>query len=295
MLVRTMAARSIGSGTISFGLVSIPVRLFVATHSEQPSFNLLHGECGSRIRQQTFCPRCERVVERRELVKGYAVGKSEYVRFDEDELRALEAAASTAIEIQEFVPLVQVDPVYFENTHYLGADKGGEKAYRLLADAMRSAGKVALAQHVSRGKEHLVLIRPYADGLALHTLYYADEIRPFDEIDRGAEVPVRPAETELAQRLIDELSVPRFAPEQYRDHYRDRLAEAVERKVAGAEITQAAPAAESPRVIDLMDALKRSLAEGRRERGRQPARAERGARAAGGTRASGGRKRTAKR
>jgi DNA end-binding protein Ku len=268
-----MPARSIGSGTISFGLVSIPVRLFVATHSEQPSFNLLHGECNSRIKQQTYCPRCERVVERSELVRGYAVGKTDYVRFTDEELKALEAAASSAIEIQEFVPLARVDPVYFASTHYLGPDRGGEKAYRLLAESMRATGKVALAQHVSRGKEHLVLIRPFADGLALHGLYYADEIRPFAEVDRGGEVQIRPAETDLANRLIAELSADAFAPEQYHDHYRDRLKEAVDRKVAGEEITTAAPAGEAPHVIDLMDALKKSLAEGRAGRARRPARA----------------------
>jgi DNA end-binding protein Ku len=268
-----MPARSIGSGTISFGLVSIPVRLFVATHSEQPSFNLLHGECNSRIKQQTYCPRCERVVERSELVRGYAVGKTDYVRFTDEELKALETAASSAIEIQEFVPLARVDPVYFASTHYLGPDRGGEKAYQLLAESMRSTGKVALAQHVSRGKEHLVLVRPFADGLALHGLYYADEIRPFAEVDRGGEVQVRPAESELAHRLIAELSAEAFAPEQYRDHYRDRLTEAVDRKVAGEEITSTTPADEAPQVIDLMDALKKSLAEGRVGRARRPTRA----------------------
>lgn len=267
-----MPARSIGSGTISFGLVSIPVRLYVATHSEQPSFNLLHAECNSRIRQQTHCPRCERVVERRELVRGYAVNKTDYVRFTDDELKALEAAANSAIEIHEFVPLARVDPIYFASTHYLGPDRGGEKAYQLLAESMRKAGKVALAQHISRGKEHLVLIRPFADGLALHGLYYADEIRPFAEVDRGGEVQIRPSESELAQRLITELSADGFAPEQYRDHYRERLQEAVGRKVAGEEITQVSAADEQPHVIDLMDALKRSLAEGRAGRGRHPTR-----------------------
>lgn len=272
-----MPARSIGSGTISFGLVSIPVRLFVATHSEQPSFNLLHGECNSRIKQQTWCPRCERVVERSELVRGYAVGKTDYVRFTDEELKALEAAASSAIEIHEFVPLARVDPIYFTSTHYLGPDRGGEKAYRLLAESMRATGKVALAQHVTRGKEHLVLIRPYADGLALHGLYYADEIRAFGEIDRGGEVTIRDAETDLAHRLIAELSADAFAPEQYHDHYRDRLREAVERKVAGEEITSSAPPEEASHVIDLMEALKKSLAEGRSRRPVRPAAAARSA------------------
>jgi len=258
-----MPPRSIGSGTISFGLVSIPVRLFVATHSEQPSFNLLHQPCGSRIRQQVFCPRCERTVERSELVKGYAVAKDQYVTFGADELKALETAASSAIEIQEFVPLADVDPVFFASSHYLGPDKGGEKAYRLLAQSMRETGRVALAQHVSRGKEHLVLIRPFADGLTLHTLYYADEIRPFDEIDRGGEVTVRDGERELATRLISELSAERFDASGYRDHYRDRLDEAVTRKVEGQETVAATAATEAPRVIDLMEALKQSLASER--------------------------------
>jgi DNA end-binding protein Ku len=269
-----MPARSIGSGTISFGLVSIPVRLFVATHSEQPSFNLLHAECNSRIKQQTYCPRCERVVERSELVRGYAVGKTDYVRFTDDELKALEAAASTAIEIQEFVPLEQVDPVYFASTRYLGPDRGGEKAYQLLAESMRAMGKVAVAQHVARGKEHLVLIRPFADGLAVHDLYYADEIRPFDEVERGPEAKIRPAEAELAKRLIEELSAQDFVPEQFHDAYRERLKEAVDRKVAGEQIASTAPAEEAPQVIDLMEALKKSLAEGRTGRGRRPTRAQ---------------------
>jgi DNA end-binding protein Ku len=255
-----MAPRSIGSATVSFGLVSIPVRLYVATHSEQPSFNLLHGECGSRIKQQTWCPVHERVVERRELARGREVQKGEYVTFTEDELKALEAAASMAIDIQEFVPLDQVDPVYFENTHYLGPDKGGEKAYQLLADAMIETRMVALAQHVSRGKEHLVLVRPHQDGLALHVLYYADEVRPFAEIEKGPKVEVKPGEVELARMLIDQLSATAFQPEKYRDHYRDRLQEVVDQKVAGQEVT--VPEVVEPRaqVIDLMDALKQSLA-----------------------------------
>jgi DNA end-binding protein Ku len=275
-----MPARSIGSGTISFGLVSIPVRVYVATHSEQPSFNLLHAECGSRIKQQTFCPRCERVVERKDLVRGYAVGKTDYVRFTDEELKAIETAASSAIEIQEFVPLEQVDPIYFASTHYLGPDRGGEKAYRLLAETMRKAGQVALAQRVARGKEHLVLIRPFDDGLALHELYYADEIRPFSEVDRGGDVKVRPAEIDLAKRLLADLAGERFAPEAYRDHYRERLQEIVDRKVAGEEVTSAVAPSEAPQVIDLMEALKRSLAEGRGGRGRRSTRAEAPARGA---------------
>ena len=260
-----MPARSIGSATVSFGLVSIPVRMYVATHSEQPSFNLIHGVCKSRIKQQTWCPRCERVVERSELVKGREVAKDQYVLFTDEELKALEAAASQAIDIQEFVPLANVDPVYFQDTHYLGPDKGGDKAYQLLAEAMRDTGMVALAQHVSRGKERLVLIRPFADGLALHTLYYADEVRAFDEVDRGAKADVKPAETTLARKLIEQLAADRFAPEQYHDHWRERLQEAVQQKVTGEEVAMPEAPPARAKVIDLMDALKQSLA---REAGR---------------------------
>lgn len=255
-----MPARAIGSATVSFGLVSIPVRLYVATHSESPSFNLIHGECQSRIKQQIWCPKCERVVERRELVKGREVQKDQYVLFTDEELKRLEAAASQALDIQEFVPLTEVDPVYFENTSYLGPDKGGEKAYQLLAQAMRETGMVALAQHVSRGKEHLVLIRPLGDGLALHTLYYADEVRSFADVDKGAPATVKPAEVNLARQLVEQLAAEHFAPEQYHDHWRERLEEVTRQKVEGQEITVPEEPAERGQVIDLMEALKQSLA-----------------------------------
>jgi DNA end-binding protein Ku len=258
-----MPARSVGSGMVSFGLVSIPVRFYTATHSEAPSFNLLHQPCGSRIRQQVFCPRCERTVERSELVRGYEVAKDQYVTFTDEELRALETTASSSIDIQEFVPLAAIDPIYFETSHYLGPDKGGEKAYHLLVEAMRETSVVAVAQHVSRGKERLVLIRPLATGLVLHSLYYADEVRRFDEIVLGEAGQRRAGEMELAQQLIGQLTTKGFHPEQYRDHYRDRLREAVERKVAGQETTIAQPATPRAQVIDLMEALKQSLARER--------------------------------
>ena len=255
-----MAARSIASGTISFGLVSIPVRVYVATQSQQVSFNLLHEKCGTRIRQQVFCPHDETVVERNELVKGYQFARDRYVTFTDAELRAVEAAASPTIDIHEFVPLERVDPIYFEGVHYLGPDKGGEKAYRLLAEAMRDTGKVGLAQHVSHGKERLVLIRSFDGGLVMHEMYYADEVRSFADIRTDGVVQLRDSEIELARRLVDQLSSTEFRPDRYRDEYRDRLTEVVEKKVAGEEVTIAAPAPERAEVIDLMEALKKSLA-----------------------------------
>ncbi|HEX9747789.1 MAG TPA: Ku protein [Methylomirabilota bacterium] len=256
-----MAPHSLGSGTISFGLVSIPVKLYTAASSGGVSFNLLHAKCGSRIKQQTFCPVCNEVVERSALVKGYEFQKDQYVRFTDEELKSLEGEASKVIDIAEFVPLSSVDPIYFEKTYYLGPDKGGEKPYRLLADAMAKSDKVALATFVMRGKESLVLVRPAQDGLMLHTMYFADEVRDFGEIEKGKSVKLREGELGLAERLIGELSHDEFKPSMYQDAYRGRVLDLASSKVEGREITAAAPEAQRAQVIDLMDALKQSLAK----------------------------------
>lgn len=256
-----MAARSLGAGTISFGLVSIPIQLYSATSSQKISFNLLHAKCGSRIKQQTFCPKCDAVVERSSLVRGYQFSKDEYVQLSEDELKSLEQESSKIIDIAEFVPLPKVDPIYFENTYYLGPDKGGEKPYRLLAEAMAKTHRVALAKLVLRGKENLVLIRPAEQGLMLHTMYYADEIRNFAEIDKGQAAAVKEAELKLAIHLIDQLSNEEFKPDQYQDEYRSRVLELVNRKIEGKEVTTTAVEPQRGQVIDLMQALKESLAK----------------------------------
>jgi DNA end-binding protein Ku len=273
-----MAARPIGSGNISFGLVSIPVKLYPAASSQSVSFNLLHAKCGNRIRQQRFCPACDQVVEKEDLVRGYEFAKDQYVRFEEDELKALEGEASQAIEISQFVPLSKVDPVYYERSFYLGADKGGEKAYRLLTDAMDRAGKVALAKFVMRGKENLVLVRPSQNGLMMHSMYYADEVRNFEEIAKGESAKISDAETNLAIRLIDELSSDEFDPTQFADEYRERVLELVNKKAEGQEITIAQPEARRAQVIDLMAALKESL-ETRGPKEKKPAVRAKGAEA----------------
>jgi DNA end-binding protein Ku len=260
-MVQTMAPHSIGSGTVSFGLVSIPVRLFTAASSASVSFNLLHAKCGSRIKQQTFCPVCNEVVDRASLVRGYEFTKDQYVRVADEELKSLEGEASKVIDIAEFVPLQSVDPIFFEKTYYLGPDKGGDKAYRLLADAMEKGGRVALAKFVMRGKESLVLIRPARGGLMLHTMYFADEVRDFGEIDRGQSAKIKAGELELALQLIDGLSSDEFHPEQYQDEYRHRVLDLINQKVEGKEVTAAGPQVQRAQVIDLMEALKESLAK----------------------------------
>ena len=254
-----MPLHSVGSGTISFGLVSIPIKMFSAASSASVSFNQIHQKCGGRIRQQLICPTCNEVVERSALVKGYEFAKDQYVQFTEAELKSLDDEASKMIDITEFVPLDQVDPIYFEKTYYLGPDKGGEKAYRLLTDAMGKSERVALAKFVMRGKENLVLIRAAQDGLMLHTMYFADEIKDFGEVDKGQDAKVKPGELELANRLVSELSSEAFRPEQYHDEYRNRVLQVVEQKVEGKEVTTLAPQAHRAQVIDLMDALKQSL------------------------------------
>jgi DNA end-binding protein Ku len=256
-----MPPHSLGSGTISFGLVSIPVKLYTAASSKSVSFNQLHAKCGSRIKQQLFCPTCNEVVDRSALARGYEFSKDQYVRLTDEELKSLEQEASKTIDIAEFVPLPKVDPIYFEKTYYLGPDKGGEKAYRLLAEAMAKTDRVAVAKFIMRGKESLVVIRPAQGGLMLHTMYFSDEIRNFDEIDKGQSAKVKDGELQLAVHLIDELSADEFKPEQYEDEYRLRVLDLVNLKVEGKEITAAAPLAQRAQVIDLMEALKESLAK----------------------------------
>jgi DNA end-binding protein Ku len=255
-----MASRPIANGNISFGLVSIPVKLFSATRSKSVSFNLLHAKDLSRIQQKIYCPVDDAIVDRSELVRGYEVEKGRYVTFTDEELKQLEARDDHTIEITEFLPLAEVDPVYFEESYYLGSETGAAKAYRLLADAMAQSGRVALGRFIMRGKEHIVLLRPYDKGLMLHTIYYADEVRSSDEVDRATHEPVKEAELSLATRLIDELTEKKFDASKYHDTYRERVVEVAQQKVAGEEVSEVAPT--EPRrgqVIDLMQALKASL------------------------------------
>lgn len=254
-----MPARSISTASLTFGLVSIPVRLFPATSSKTVRFNLLHAKDMSRIQEKIFCPVEEKIVDRSELVRGYEIEKGRYVTFTDEELKKLEAQADRAIEIEEFIPVSEVDPVYFENSYLLGCEPISAKAYHLLKEAMEKAGRVGVAKFTMRGKERLVLIRPHDDGLMLHTMYYEDEVRTFKEIDHGANAPVKDSELSLAERLIADLTQKKFEPSKYKDNYRERVIEAAEQKMAGHEIAEPTPEARRGNVIDLMSALKASL------------------------------------
>jgi len=257
-----MAARSIGSLSISFGLVSIPVKLYSATEASRAiSFNLLHKACGSRLKQQYICAKEDVVVPREDMAKGYEFAKDQYVMFSPEELKALEETGTHTAEITEFVPLKTVDPVYFDKAYYLGPDKGGAKPYALLARALRESGRCALGRWAARGKQYIVMIRPIEDlveGLVMQQLLYAGEVRPMREIDIP-KTEVKAAELKLAQQLIEQQASDKFDPAQYKDEVRDRIETAVQKKVEGQEITTTEQPETGAQVIDLMEALRASL------------------------------------
>ncbi|HWO11385.1 MAG TPA: Ku protein [Polyangiaceae bacterium] len=253
-----MPARALSSATISFGLVAIPVKLYTATSSQQVHFNMLHPETKTRVQQQYITPATGAVVDRASLVKGYEYARGQYVVFTDEELKALETERSNSIDIVEFVPLSTVDLLSVEKTYYLGPDKGGDKAYRLLTESMQRTQKIAVGRWAARGKEQLVLLRPYKAGLVLHQMFYANEVRAFDEVDTGATFQFKDIELNLAENLIAQLSHDAFDAARYKDEYATRVLAAVDQKVAGQQIhvAQEVPKAQ---VIDLFEALKQSL------------------------------------
>ena len=256
-----MPARAIGSGTISFGLVNIPVKVYAATESAAHiSFNQLHDKCHSRLRQQMYCPVDDEVVPRDHIVKGYEFAKDQYVLFTPEELKAIEDESTKQMEITEFVPLSAVDPLYFEAGYFLGPDKGAERPYRLLAKALDESQHAAVARYANRGREDLVLIRPRDGGLVMEQLRYADELRNQADVPVGTG-EVKGAELQLARQLVSQLSSETFDASKYEDRYRKRLQEIIDAKIKGEPVTISTPEAPSPQVIDLMEALKASLAK----------------------------------
>jgi DNA end-binding protein Ku len=256
-----MPARSIGTATISFGLVSVPVQIYSSSESKASvSFNMLHKKCGSRLKQQYICPKDNNeVVGRDETVKGYEFAKDQFVILTADELKALEEKATSMIDVLEFVPLAKVDREYLEKVYYLGPDKGGDRAYRLLAAALLDTGKAAVGQYSARGRQHLILLRPLNGVIVMEQLHYADEVRPTTEVP-VPEGDVKPLELSLAKQLIDQTSNENFEPAKYKDTVRERVMEQIQKKVEGQEITMEQPGDSSGKIIDLMEALKASLA-----------------------------------
>jgi DNA end-binding protein Ku len=249
--------RALKNLDITLGLAVIPVQLFTATSSQGVAFHLLHAKCGSRIQMRLECP-IHGIVPREETVKGYEITKDEYVRFEPEELKALEQASSSALVIDSFVPESAIDPVYFEDTYYLGAGKNGERGYRVLSQALQRTRRIAVGTFTWRGKTTPIAIRAHQDGLLLQRLFFAGEVYNASEIAQGAEPKIRDQERTLAERLISELSETEFQPEKYEDEYRQRLLKAIEQKIAGQEI-QRVEVETRPPTTDLVATLEASL------------------------------------
>jgi DNA end-binding protein Ku len=254
-----MPARSIGTATISFGLVSIPTKLYTTNESGNDiHFNMLHEADGSRLKQQYICTKCNEVVDREHTVKGYEHAKGQYVTFSAEELKAMDAVATNTVALEEFVPAAAVDPLYVEKTYYLGPDKGGERAYKLIHDAMIDTGLVGIASYAARGKQYIVCLRPFHEGLIMHQLRYAEEVKAWTEVPLPALPELKPAEIGLAKQIIQQIAQETWHPEKYKDEVQERMMGLIQKKVEGQEITMV-PEAPAGKVIDLMEALKQSL------------------------------------
>ncbi len=261
-----MSARALATANVSFGLVSIPVKIFSSGESSAGvHFNMLHKKCGSRLKQQYVCPADDEVVGRADIVKGYEFAKGQYVMFSDEELKALQERATHAIEITEFLLTSKVDPIYFDKCYYLGPDKGGDRAYKLLAQALDKSKRSALAKYAARGKQYVVLLRPVGGALVMQQLRYADEIRPISEVPLG-DAEVKPAELKLALQIVDQAVSDKFQPENYEDEVRRRILAQIERKVEGQEIAVEPEQEPRAQVIDLMQALRSSLSKTAGER-----------------------------
>jgi DNA end-binding protein Ku len=259
-----MPARALSTATISFGLVSIPVKLYSAAESKAAlSFNQIHKKDGSRVKQQLISSRSGEVVPREEIVKGYEFAKDQYVLFEAEELKALEAAATHTIDITEFLKADQVERRYLDKVYYLGTDKGGARAYKLLAQVLIDTGRIAIGKYAARGKQYLVMVRPMENGLVMEQLHYPDELRSFSEVPIE-DATVKPAELKLATQLVEQAASDEFKPELYKDEVRERMLALIQRKVEGEDITLAPTAEPEHKIIDIMEALKASLAAGKK-------------------------------
>lgn len=254
-----MSARSMANGTISFGLVNIPVKVYSASESgNRISFNQLHAEKKTRLKQQMFDPATGEVVPKDQIIKGYEYAKDQYVIVSEEELEKLELATSRTMEISEFVPLETVDPLYFETGYYIGPDKSANRPFKLLVQALHETKHAAVARYVTRGKQNLILFRPFNNGLVMQQLRYADELRSQADIDIP-DATVSEAELNLARQFIQQLAQPKFDPTKYHDEYREKLRALLEAKVNGEAITLTPQPEPVAKVVDLMEALKASL------------------------------------
>ena len=252
-------ASSVWSGYLTFGLISMPVKLFSGARGSRVSFHMLHRDDNVRIKQQLYCPHDERVVERSEIVKGFEYRKGEYVIMEPEELKKIEPKTAKAMEILQFVKSDEVDPIYFESSYYLMPDEAGRRPYLLLTKAMEESGYMAIAKITMHNREYTVILRPKANGLVLHTMYYADEIREVEGFGEG-KAELKPGEIKVANQLIEALA-DKFDPEKFHDTYEENLKAMIKARLEGREVTAVEKPGKPAPVVDLMDALKQSLAQ----------------------------------
>ncbi len=252
-------ASTVWKGYITFGLITIPVRLYAAARTERISFNQIHSPCGSRIKQQTFCPHCDRVIERSELIKGYEISKDRYVIVNDEEIKSVAPPTSDNMEIHEFVRAEGIDPIYFDASYFMVPEEAGKKAYYLLFQTMKKSGFSAIAKITMHQREFTIVVRPHADGLLLHTMFYPEEVREVAEFRRDENIQVKPQEIALAEKLVEGLAAD-FEPSRYHDEYQTRLMQMIQAKDEGQSVAEEAPKKRAP-VIDLMQALQKSLGE----------------------------------
>ena len=252
-------ASTVWKGYLTFGLISVPVRLFVAARSERISFNQIHDKCGSRIKQQTWCPVCERVVERSELKKGFEVAKGRFAIVEDEEIKKIAPESNESMEIFEFVKAADIDPIYYDASYFMVPEEAGKKAYELLFQTMQKSGFSAIAKVAMHQREYTVVIRPHSHGLTLHTMFYPEEVREIPEFGKDTNVQIRPQEVALAEKLVEGLAGD-FDPGKYHDEYQTQLAKLIEAKKEGLEVQGSAPKKLAP-VIDLMQALQQSLGQ----------------------------------
>lgn len=252
-------ASTVWKGYLTFGLISVPVRLFVAARTERISFNQIHDKCGSRIKQQTWCPVCERVVERSELKKGFEVAKGRFAIVEDEEIKKIAPQSNESMEIVEFVKAADIDPIYYDASYFMVPEDAGKKAYELLFQTMQKSGFSAIAKVAMHQREYTVVIRPHSRGLTLHTMFYPEEVREIPEFGKDTNIQIKPQEVALAEKLVEGLAGD-FDPNRYHDEYQAQLAKLIEAKKEGLEVEAPAPKRLAP-VIDLMQALQQSLGQ----------------------------------
>ena len=254
--------QTVWKGSVSFGLINVPVKMSTATRRENIAFTTLHRECNTPLKQKRYCPKCDREVAYEEVAKGYEYEPGRFVIMSEEDLDAIQVKSSRYIDIVDFIRIDEVDPIFYDKTYYLAPEKGGEKPYLILRDAMKQTGRVAVAKVAIRQKEYLCLVRLVGEALALETMFFPEEVRATQDLGIQSvqeTIQIRPEEMQMAVQLVENLTAP-FTPEKYKDTYREELLKVIRARVEGREVVETEPVPERENVIDLMEKLRKSVA-----------------------------------